>query len=302
MRYLPLTILFISLTFFSCKNSNKNITPEIKNLEKNILDKKQTGLIDELNNKYLSILQDTNVSANDKKIVTEHALDFFTKINNSSISSYYLYELMKKYELSDHKERTKQFIKLIDENGNKELSKTMKVLYANKYPDDKKYLNTLGDDLKTQKIDFDLYLKSLAEKMYINLGKTGVFDPMDGKNYINSCEVYALINPESNLTPEYLYLGAQVAQNIKMFLKTIELYDWILAKYPGYEKYKTVLFMKGFIQDNELKQFDEAKKTYQQFLQKFPDSELADDVKSALELLGKSDAEILKILENKNKG
>lgn len=290
------------LTVFSCQNKNKNISPDILALEEKILNQKQTELVDELNNKYLSIIQDTSLSENDKKQLTIRALDFFTKINKSSFSSYYLYELMKNYKLSDHKERTKQFIKLIDDNGNKELSKTMKVLYAGKYSDDKRYISTFSEEIKGNIIDYNKYLKSLADNMYANIEKTGNIDPLEARNYINSCEVYALVNPESKESPKYLYLAAQVAQNIKMHLKTVELYDWVITKYPDFEKNKTALFMKGFVLDNDLKYLDEAKEVYNEFLKKYPNSDLSDDVKSALELLGKSDEEIIKIIESKNKG
>jgi len=64
-----------------------------------------------------------------------------------------------------------------------------------------------------------------------------------------------------------------------------------------------VLFLKGFILSDELKKYDEAKKIFNEFLEKYPDSELADDVQSLLKYMGKSDKEILEMMEkNKEKG
>ena len=58
MKIFNLGIVFIALLFFGCKNSNKNITPEILSLEDKIKKENQTELIDELNMKYIDLLKD----------------------------------------------------------------------------------------------------------------------------------------------------------------------------------------------------------------------------------------------------
>ena len=299
MKIFYLGILLVALVFSGCRNNNKNITPEILNLEDKIKKADQTELIDELNMKYIELLKDTSLELTEKKIITERALDFFTDVKRPSISSYYMYELLKNYRLANHRDRTKEFIRLIDENGNKEISKTMKILYSGKYPDDKKFASTYEKEVAGKKINFDDYLKSIAGRIYQDIEKTGQLNLIEARNYINNCEIYALVNPDDKASPGYLYMAAQIAQNIKMFVKTLELYDWILLKYPDFEKAMTSLFMKGFILDNELKRFDEARKVYNEFLMKYPKSDLVDDVKSSLEYLGKSDEEILKSIESK---
>jgi tetratricopeptide (TPR) repeat protein len=300
LKILYFSFVFIFLLFFGCKNNNRNITPEILNLENKIIEQNQTEFIDELNSKYIELLKDTILKVSEKKVITERALDFFSKIKKPSISSYYLYELLKNYKLDDHSERILEFIRLIEENGNKDISKTMKLLYAEKYPEDKKFMKTFGKEIAGKKINFDNYLKSIADNIYKDIEKTGNINLIEARNYINNCEIYALVSPDDKSSPKYLFMAAQVSQNIKMFIKTLELYDWILLKYPEYEKVQTSMFMKGFILDNELKRIDEAREVYNQFLKKYPDSDLADDVKSSLEYLGKSDEEILKAIESKS--
>ena len=51
--------------------------------------------------------------------------------------------------------------------------------------------------------------------------------------------------------------------------------------------------MAGFILANELKEFKEAGKMYNLYIQKYPNGELADDAKIELQNLGKSPEEIL---------
>jgi TolA-binding protein len=79
----------------------------------------------------------------------------------------------------------------------------------------------------------------------------------------------------------------------------MSLYDWIIQYYPKSDKTASVLFLKGFILDSELSRKEEAKKVYNNFLEKYPGDSLANDVKFLLDNLGKSDQEIIKGLENK---
>jgi tetratricopeptide (TPR) repeat protein len=300
MKKISFILILLIVSFFSCKNNDKNITPEILDLEKKISDGDQKQFVDQLNQKYLELLRDSSLTDKDKMKITDHAYNFFKKEHFTAISSNYLYEFLKNFKSGDSKEKIKEFIAMLDKDGNKELSVLMKRLYKITYQDDKSYIAGF-DKLSSSDIDFDLYLKSVSEKMYKNMEISGSLDLLQARNYINSCEIYALINPENHNSAKYLFMGAQVAQNIKMFEKTVELFDWILKKYPDFKKTESVLFIKGFVLDNELKRTDEARKVYNEFLKKYPKSDYADDVKTSLEYLGMSNDEIIKSIENKGK-
>ncbi len=114
--------------------------------------------------------------------------------------------------------------------------------------------------------------------------------------YVNLCEAYALGFADEE-SPNYLYKAAEVARSIQTFPKTLSLYDWIYEQYPTNDKASTSLFLKGFIIDNELKNEELARTVYQEFLEKFPEDDLADDVKFLLDNLGKTNEEILDIIE-----
>ncbi len=75
--------------------------------------------------------------------------------------------------------------------------------------------------------------------------------------------------------------------------KAVEYYKRIYEKFPDSEQAPASLFMAGFIEANELKDFDAAKETYNLYLEKYPNGELADDAKIELANLGKSPEEIL---------
>ncbi len=92
-----------------------------------------------------------------------------------------------------------------------------------------------------------------------------------------------------------LYQG-KVLKNIdeKESLKeAVNYYKKIFEKYPKAKVAPSALFMAGFIEANELGDLEAAKKTYNLYLENFPDGELADDAKIELANLGKSPEEIL---------
>jgi len=82
--------------------------------------------------------------------------------------------------------------------------------------------------------------------------------------------------------------------------KAIELFDRLMVEYPDYEKVPECLFMKAFIYDNNLQEYDKAKEVYLEFLEKYPDDEFADDARASINNLGKSLEEIIREFEEKN--
>lgn len=78
--------------------------------------------------------------------------------------------------------------------------------------------------------------------------------------------------------------------------KAVEYYRDLYKNFPKSEEAPKALFMSGFILANNLNKLDEAKMTYQTFLDVFPKHELAPQIKIELENLGKTPEEIL---ENK---
>jgi len=101
---------------------------------------------------------------------------------------------------------------------------------------------------------------------------------------------------ESLLELGKLYHG-KVAKNIsetESLEKAIQYYRMVVEREPNNEAAPNALFMIGFLQANELNQLDSAKVTYNLFLEKYPESELAFSAKAELESLGISPEEILK--------
>ena len=108
-------------------------------------------------------------------------------------------------------------------------------------------------------------------------------------------------HPESELAPEALSQLASIYQNkqIKSLSdrenldKAILLFKKLHDDYPKSEYAPSGLFMAGFINANELKNYEEATALYKQFLTEYPDDELAVSAKAELDNMGLSPEEIL---------
>ncbi len=147
----------------------------------------------------------------------------------------------------------------------------------------------------------DAYITSLGEALFEDVDNTGI-NRTAAMKYVNACEAYGLAYPSNTEnTPDNLFKAAEVAKSIRTFPKSLSIYDWILEKYPNYEKAPTSLFLKGFIIENNLKDDEMAKQIYNDFLSKYPKHDLADDVEFLIENLGKTDQEILEMIESKKK-
>lgn len=107
--------------------------------------------------------------------------------------------------------------------------------------------------------------------------------------------------PSDSLAPRYLFEAAKLAMSSGQYPRALAFYDQICGKYPTSKKIPDCIFVQGFIYDNYLKDTAKAHAKYQEVINKFPDNELAAQAKAAISALGKSDEELMKEFEAKNK-
>lgn len=142
-------------------------------------------------------------------------------------------------------------------------------------------------------------MKKMEEVVYNDSLKTKVTNRSMMK-LVEAYEVYTLLQPQDSLAPEYLRKGAEFAQTANAFPKAVELLSRITENYPKYEKLPQVLFLQGFIYENGLKELENAKIVYEDFMKSYPKHDLAPSVEFSLKNLGKSTEEIIKSFD-KNK-
>ena len=105
--------------------------------------------------------------------------------------------------------------------------------------------------------------------------------------------------PEDSLSAEYLFKAADISMNMNLATKAIDLYTRIRAEYPSFRKAPECLFLSGYIYENYLGKLEEAKAIYEEFIQKYPDNDFADDAQISINNLGKSPEELIKEFEAK---
>jgi len=170
--------------------------------------------------------------------------------------------------------------------------------YKKTFPDGK-YLEKLKLKQEQEIKDLDVYIKKLATNVFEDPDKYGV-NKLSAQKYVDACEAYAIGLPNDENSPTYLYRAAEIARTLKTYQKALSIFDWIEEKYPEYEKTPTIVFLKGFMLENELKNKEAAKEVYNSFLTKYPNSDLVDDVNFLLENIDKSDEEIMKMIDEKS--
>lgn len=166
--------------------------------------------------------------------------------------------------------------------------------YIATYPNDKGQITQYKNNAKAL---LDSRLTALREIAFNET--TGVINQQAVREFIQLSESYAAILPEATETPDWLYQAGEVAGALHDYDTTLALFQKVNENYPSYDKASQVLFMRAFTLDSELQRFEEARPLYQEFLQKYPNDEFADDAQFLLENLGKSEEEIIRSFQEK---
>ena len=130
---------------------------------------------------------------------------------------------------------------------------------------------------------------------------TVIFDKIKADSLLGLYENFIKENPTDSLTPGFLFKGANIANSLGDFVKSIGLLDQYILNHPQKPKAPMCLFLKGFIYENSLHDIDKARETYLLFGEKYPDNELAKDAKLAVVNLGKTPDMIYREIEVKRK-
>ncbi len=143
------------------------------------------------------------------------------------------------------------------------------------------------------------YIERLIKELYADT--VTVIDPNKATELVKEYENYAESYPDDMNSPEYLFKAAHIAMNSVSGRQAIEIFRKIMITYPDYEKTPECLFFIAYIYDNTIQDLDEAKIIYQEFIDKYPENEFADDAQASIKNLGKSPEELIREFEEKLK-
>lgn len=161
---------------------------------------------------------------------------------------------------------------------------------ATRYPDEEEFK-------QASRSAFSERLKQLRSEVFDENGIPSNFQAIN--NYINASTTYAMIIPRDTLSPRLLFRAGQLAHQTQTYKRALEILDWLAYDYPDHPRAADALFLAGFLLDNELKRFDEAKIKYETFLERFPDHEYAEMTRQLIKNLGIPEEEIIKRFEEK---
>ncbi len=140
-------------------------------------------------------------------------------------------------------------------------------------------------------------ISSMEEGLFSDEMK--MIDKQKANDLISAYEIFATDFPEDKQSADFLFKAGDMAMNLNKPNEAISLFNRILGEYPDFDKIPQCVFLKAYIYENSLNDLGKAKLIYEEFLERFPDDEFADDAEVSLKNLGKSPEELIKEFEGK---
>ena len=126
---------------------------------------------------------------------------------------------------------------------------------------------------------------------------TGILNEKESRDFVKVATALAEKFPDDTLAAMPLYRAGEVVRALNDPQRAAQIYEQVHNNYPSYSKAPEALFMLAFTYDEDLKQYDKARETYEKFLELYPDNIFAESTPMLLENLGKSQEEMLEMLE-----
>ena len=129
--------------------------------------------------------------------------------------------------------------------------------------------------------------------------KNGVLNETSAGTLIEAYLDYAKKYPKDEISPDFLFKAVDIsfAYNALNPQKTINIINVLIENYPGFEMSPMAMYIKGFVYENQMGDYENALETYHQFLEKYPDNPMAADVQSTINNLGIPLEELIKTFE-----
>lgn len=103
-----------------------------------------------------------------------------------------------------------------------------------------------------------------------------------------------------SLAPEYLFRAAEIAMNAGKPVDACSYLYRVESQYEDYANMPAVYLMLGFVHENMNGDKQNAEKYYQEFVNRYPDHERAEEVQHIIDNLHMSDLELIRQFEKQN--
>ena len=130
--------------------------------------------------------------------------------------------------------------------------------------------------------------------------KDTVLDRTTGLRLLRAYQDYYNRNPQDSLALSFLFEAGKVADALGKYDKAIELFANYHDASKDVSSKAEAAYLVAFIYDAHMHQSKDATKQYNKVIELYPESPWAAQSRQALHLVGKSDEELLKFLQEKN--
>lgn len=138
-------------------------------------------------------------------------------------------------------------------------------------------------------------IDKLKEQLVDETMKT---DIETAQNLVSELEEYLVTYSDSARFVEfYILLGDLYSQTLKLPKKGLYFFQKVTSDYPKHEKAPIALFYQGYVLENFLSNYEQAKIAYELFLLNYPDHELRETVELSIQHLGVPLDELIKQFE-----
>ncbi len=133
------------------------------------------------------------------------------------------------------------------------------------------------------------------------LSNSASFDILKANQLVDVYDEYTKSFASDSLTGDYLFKAGDVSISANRYFDAIQFFEKLYKYHPSHAKHADALFMMGFVYDEHIKNKGKASEIYDQFIKKYPEHTLINDVISLKENLTLSDEELIKKFEEMNK-
>ena len=158
--------------------------------------------------------------------------------------------------------------------------------------------NETVENINSGDLDTAHFLNEL--KSIDSVMKSGIPEKGDIKKAIVMYQDFANYFPNDLKAPNYLFQVSDFHLNLGSPGKSIKILTDIIEKYPNYKRIEAVYFARASHTDFDVRDTTLAKTYYKEFLEKYPESQYADDAQIRYENVGLSIEDLIKQFDEKN--
>lgn len=144
-------------------------------------------------------------------------------------------------------------------------------------------------------------IQSEIEKLELRSKSDSALTRPEALRLLNIYQDRYNLTPSDSISISGLFEAARIADGLGKFDKAIELLGVFHDATKDSDKRAEAAFLVAFIYDAHLKNVNKATDYYNKVIQLYPTSSWAQQAKDALHLVGKSDEELIRFLEDKSR-